>query len=139
MVDNLGSSEVKSLNLRVLRKKYPEVQSIMYVVEYTTLYEFDSAVKIWHKLSIRGPLFICKLSENKGTKLVILNQKDNHDFEVDNVNSKFIEKNAEQQMIYLKGSDGFIRGLWIYEPTVLDELYYILERLRPPKVPVYCK
>ena len=136
---NIKEAELKAkeINLRVLKRKYPDIEDIIYTCKHSNLYEFDKAAKVWHKLSMSGPLFFCLLQNKAGTRLVIMNQCENKDFETDNISPKWTEYNKSQKMVYFKASDGYIRGIWVNDEHSLDNLYQLLTNQIKPVYRVY--
>lgn len=52
----------EELNLSVLRRVYPDLQTIEHVTPYAALYTFNLETQQWEKGGVEGTLFLCGLS-----------------------------------------------------------------------------
>jgi Dcp1-like decapping family protein len=113
----------EELNLRVLRRHYPHVQTILHIAPYAVLYTFSPAQQ-WEKSGVEGTLFVVNQSPDVVTSphdnllerfsVIILNRRGLDNFSADIPAPEFIE--STEEFIILSGEDesaeGF--GLWIF-------------------------
>lgn len=131
MDQSLKDKKAKAINLRVLQRRFSGIKDILLTCKYTTLYLFDSAGKVWHKLNICGPLFFCSMIGKQETKLVIMSQNSQEDFSIDNLDREKIELNINQKMLYFKDSEGITRGIWIFDEDGLVRLADCIKGITP--------
>jgi Dcp1-like decapping family len=117
------ASTSEALNVKVLRKHYPNVLTTVHIAPYAVLYTF-SATGQWEKTGIEGTLFIVHQSpeyiaaphETQPQKfsVIILNRRGLDNFAADLHSPEYIEQTEE--FIILSGEDendeGY--GLWIF-------------------------
>ncbi|QSZ35206.1 hypothetical protein DSL72_008073 [Monilinia vaccinii-corymbosi] len=70
----------EELNLAVLRRYHPSIQTVKSIAGSATMYMFSLESKTWEKLPIEGTLFVCELMPSPTTGaedycIVVLNRK----------------------------------------------------------------
>ncbi|KAL1608324.1 hypothetical protein SLS60_003264 [Paraconiothyrium brasiliense] len=104
----------EELNLSVIRRHYPDVNSIHYVAPYAVLYAFSLETQQWEKVGVEGSLFICGLVpfatgvERYG--VVILNRRSMDNFYMEITGPDGLE--FTEEYIIMQGDQ--VYGLWIF-------------------------
>jgi hypothetical protein len=103
----------------VLRRWYPEVEYILSIAPFATLYAFAPDSQQWNKLETEGVLFVVQLEAQAGYpryRLIILNRKSMENFELDIVSMDNIEITTEYVIVQVPDEEGTpqIYGIWIY-------------------------
>lgn len=112
------------INISVLRRHWPDINTILSTAPYAELYVFSSEEQKWEKAGKGGTLFVCTLTSPDPDILrysaVMLNRKGLDNFAAEIKSTNDVEL-TEDLMIYVKGGDGEdanIYGLWIHtEPN----------------------
>jgi hypothetical protein len=109
----------EELNMLVLRRWYPEVEHILSIAPFATLYAFAPETQQWNKCETEGVLFVVQLVAQAGYpryRLIILNRKSMENFEVDLVSTDNIEITTEYVIVQVPDEEGTpqIFGIWIY-------------------------
>lgn len=112
------------INISVLRRHWPDINTILSTAPYAELYVFSPEDQGWEKAGKGGTLFICTLTSSDPDILrysaVMLNRKGLDNFAVEIKSTNDVELTADL-FIYVKGGDGEdanIYGLWVHgEPN----------------------
>ncbi|KAI5294173.1 hypothetical protein KEM55_006738 [Ascosphaera atra] len=118
---------IEDLNLGVVRRHHPDVESIRHMASYAVVYTFDTTTVTWEKSGIEGTLFVCKLTpgslgEERYT-VFIINRRALDNFVCQLVNPDDVEITPEYIILKVdeKEDDGItvkpepsIYGLWIF-------------------------
>ncbi|TID19524.1 PH domain-like protein [Venturia nashicola] len=112
------------INISVLRRHWPDINTILSTAPYAELYVFSHEEQKWEKAGKGGTLFVCTLTSPDPDILrysaVMLNRKGLDNFAAEIKSTNDVEL-TEDLMIYVKGGDGEdanIYGLWIHaEPN----------------------
>ncbi|PFH56945.1 hypothetical protein XA68_15735 [Ophiocordyceps unilateralis] len=112
------------LNLSVLQRYLPSIQSIMSIAANAVVYTFDSASESWNKAGIEGTLFVCAqspLPEDESNRpracVFILNRRSLDNLVVDLARVSHVEVMNELVMLRVEGDkDGMekVLGIWIH-------------------------
>ncbi|KAK5706699.1 hypothetical protein LTR97_001689 [Elasticomyces elasticus] len=110
------------LNLTVLRRYNPSINSIVSIAPFAVLYTFSPDSQAWEKCGVEGTLFICHLSDTgTGTgryNAMILNRKSLENFEAELKSADDVEITDEYVILQsTMGDEGtpVIYGIWIFE------------------------
>jgi hypothetical protein len=109
----------EELNMLVLRRWYPEVEYILAIAPFATLYTFAPDSQQWNKCETEGVLFVVQLEAQAGYpryRLIILNRKSMVNFELDLVSMDNIEITTEYVIVQVPDEEGTpqIFGIWIF-------------------------
>jgi len=124
--EKVCTDEIKSVNLKVLKKIDSDIEEILYIVSYCSLHELDIASKIWHACETAGPLFLVRRKVTPQFKLILLNQKAPSDYEEDIYQNQRFELNEGQQFIFFQNKIGVIKGLWISSKEDLKNMFQLI-------------
>ena len=108
------------LNLLVLRRYVPEIESIISIAPFAVVYLFSPETQQWEKSGVEGTLFVCQLSAAESGyvkyNVVILNRKSLDNFITELVSGEDIEITEQYVILQVLGEDGtpIIYGLWIF-------------------------
>lgn len=108
------------LNLSVLRRHNPAVDSIISIAPYAVVYVFTSVTQQWEKSGIEGTLFVCRLSAQETDveryAVMVLNRRGLQNFTAELLNSGDVE--VTEEYVILQVTEGkqesCIYGLWIF-------------------------
>ncbi|KAF2181870.1 PH domain-like protein [Zopfia rhizophila CBS 207.26] len=109
----------EELNLKVLRRHYPDVTSVHKVAQYAVLYLFSPETQ-WEKSGIEGTLFMCELTPSSISadrfSVIILNRRGLNNFTVELTSRDNVEFSEPYVILQEQGEDGTqqIYGLWIF-------------------------
>ncbi|OAX83132.1 hypothetical protein ACJ72_02509 [Emergomyces africanus] len=123
----------EELNLAVLQRHNPAIQSILSLAPYAVVYIFSATTQLWEKSGIEGTMFVCQLTQGElgeeRYSVLVLNRRgmqnfdaklaDGDDVEVTDeyVILKVLSTGAEPGSTAIKSADGrqsVIYGLWIF-------------------------
>lgn len=117
----------EELNMLVLRRWYPDIESILAIAPFATLYLFAPDSQQWTKCETEGVLFVVQLVPENGYpryRVVILNRKSMENFVLDLVTMDNIEITSEYVIVQVPDEEGApqIFGIWIFsdKATVPD-------------------
>ncbi|PHH68739.1 hypothetical protein CDD80_7281 [Ophiocordyceps camponoti-rufipedis] len=112
------------LNLSVLQRYLPSIQSIMSIAANAVVYTFDSASSSWNKSGIEGTLFVCAQSplaeddDNRPRACVfILSRRSLDNLVVDLIRVSHVEVMDELVMLRVEGDKDDVEkvlGIWIH-------------------------
>lgn len=109
-------NSIENLNLSVLRRYKPSINSILSVAPYATVYGLNKEQREWDKSGIEGTMFVCELSQGKlGQEryaIFILNRLGLQNFVFHLSNPKCVEVTPE--FLILGPLDGEYYSIWIY-------------------------
>lgn len=104
----------EELNLSVIRRHYPEVLALHYVVSYAALYVYALDPPGWERTGTEGSLFVCQLvSSPQGVErfsVIMLNRKGLENFTMEIKSPDDIEFG---EFIMLQSAQNQVYGLWI--------------------------
>ncbi|KAK5713050.1 hypothetical protein LTR15_011411 [Elasticomyces elasticus] len=108
------------LNLTVLRRYNPSINSIISIAPFAVLYTFSPNSQAWEKCGVEGTLFICHLSDTGPARYnaMILNRKSLENFEAELKSADDVEITEEYVILQsTMGDEGtpVIYGIWIFE------------------------
>ncbi|KAK3652481.1 hypothetical protein LTR56_005192 [Elasticomyces elasticus] len=113
---NINTGE---LNLTVLRRYNPSINSIISIAPFAVLYTFSPDSQAWEKCGVEGTLFICHLSDTGTARYnaMILNRKSLENFEAELKSADDVEITEEYVILQAMGDEGtpVIYGIWIFE------------------------
>ncbi|KAF9894071.1 hypothetical protein FE257_009044 [Aspergillus nanangensis] len=130
----------QELNLSVLRRHNPAVNSILSIAPYAVIYKFSPSTRSWEKCGIEGSLFICQLTQGdlgeERYSAFVLNRRGLRNFDVPltdgdnvelteeyiilktdydlNINSGNPNDNITNPNQSTSATDISIYGIWIY-------------------------
>ncbi|OJD18763.1 hypothetical protein AJ78_01234 [Emergomyces pasteurianus Ep9510] len=127
----------EELNLAVLQRHNPTIQSILSLAPYAVVYTFSATTQLWEKSGIEGTMFVCQLTQGElgeeRYSVLVLNRRGMQNFEAkladgddveiteEYVILKVVSTGAEPGSTTIKSADGrqsVIYGLWIFsEPA----------------------
>ncbi|RDA88863.1 hypothetical protein CP532_5403 [Ophiocordyceps camponoti-leonardi (nom. inval.)] len=113
------------LNLSVLQRYLPSIQSIMSMAANAVAYTFDGASESWNKAGIEGTLFVCAqsplpedLSSRARACVFVLNRRSLDNLVVDLGRVSHVEVMDELVMLRVeaadKGGEEKVLGIWIH-------------------------
>ncbi|KAK5680967.1 hypothetical protein LTS10_006727 [Elasticomyces elasticus] len=106
------------LNLTVLRRYNPSINSIVSIAPFAVLYTFSPDSQAWEKCGVEGTLFICHLEGMGKYNAMILNRKSLENFEAELKSADDVEISEEYVILQsTMGDEGtpVIYGIWIFE------------------------
>lgn len=109
----------QELNMLVLRRWCPDLQSILAIAPFAVLYIFSPDTQAWEKCETQGSLFLCQLQSYDSTpryRVIILNRKNPENWTFDVETSDSIEVTEEYVIVQKTDEDGGeqIYGIWIF-------------------------
>ena len=125
---SIEEKAINDLNLKVLQRLYKDVDKQLFTSKCASYYEYDKATKLWHNCDAYGPLFVCTLKNKDYKKIILLNQKNNYDYTDEDIVKESVEINDKKLFMYYRARDNNVKGIWIYIPQELTELYKILTK-----------
>lgn len=108
------------LNLLVLRRYVPDIESIIAIAPFAVVYLFSPETQQWEKSGHEGTLFVCQLSANETAyaryNVVVLNRKSLDNFITELVSGEDIEITEQYVILQVLAADGTpnIYGLWLF-------------------------
>ncbi|KAH6565521.1 hypothetical protein BASA50_003629 [Batrachochytrium salamandrivorans] len=116
---------VKSaLNLGVLRRHDPLIESILATSSHVTVYNFEPRSQAWTKRGIEGTMFIFQRNSQPQFGFMIMNRLSTENLVVSLTSDLQFEMLGDY-LIYRLPNDS-IMGLWIFEPSDRQRLTSIL-------------
>lgn len=118
-----GVNDIDDMNLRVLRRYVPSIQSyIKPISPSTTVYEWDQTELTWGDAIAKGPLFVCNQDPDMSTGqpracVVVINRQAFDNFIIDLANPTFIRQNEDQKRlieVHTTNSEGGVVGWGLY-------------------------
>ncbi|KAF7187031.1 mRNA-decapping enzyme subunit 1 [Pseudocercospora fuligena] len=107
----------EELNMAVLRRWYPSIQSIIAIAPFAVVYDHVQETGQWEKTDTQGTLFICHMQEEENNfptyRAIILNRKNPENWVWDIQTSEDIDF-ADSYVIVQRAEEGTIHGIWIY-------------------------
>lgn len=109
------------LNLLVLRRWYPTVQSIEAIASFAAIYTFAPEIENWKECDIQGTLFICRMHDphtgQTSFRVIVLNRKSPENWHYDIVTNEGVQ--LDQGIIIIQDPDDVeeeapIYGIWVY-------------------------
>ncbi|KAF1837904.1 PH domain-like protein [Decorospora gaudefroyi] len=104
----------EELNLSVLRRIYPDLDTIEHVTPYAALYTFNLETQQWEKLGIEGTLFLCQLTPSPtGAErfcAIIYNRRGLDNFYQELTSSDEME--ISDPYVIIQGE--LVYGIWIF-------------------------
>ncbi|PVI07677.1 PH domain-like protein [Periconia macrospinosa] len=104
----------EELNLSVIRRHYPEVIAVHYVVSYAALYIYGLDPPGWERTGTEGSLFVCQLAPSlQGVErfsVIMLNRKGLENFTMEIKSPDDIEFG---EFIMMQSDQNQVYGLWI--------------------------
>ncbi|KAI8803313.1 hypothetical protein BJ742DRAFT_829293, partial [Cladochytrium replicatum] len=122
----------RELNLVVLKRHDPSIDSIIDGTSHVVVYDFDTATQSWTKRGVEGAMFIFSRGDDgvgtgKGYGFFVLNRLGVDNFKVVLTGDMEFQLMADY-VIYRQPDDSII-GLWMYEEHDRGRLAQILESL----------
>ena len=121
------------LNLTVLHRYCPDIQSIVTIAPFAVVYLFSPETQLWEKCGIEGTLFVCSLTSGR-YNVVMLNRKSLDNFITELHSAEDVEITDEYVILQVIGEDGRpqIYGLWIFsdndeKPTTRETVAYAIQ------------
>ncbi|KAJ8329711.1 hypothetical protein QVD99_003995 [Batrachochytrium dendrobatidis] len=130
------ASTKRALNLSVLRRHDPLIESISETSSHVTVYSFESRSQTWTKRGIEGTIFVYQRSIEPRNAFVIMNRLSTENLVVPLTNDLQFEMLGDY-LIYRLPNDSIV-GLWIFEPSDRQRLAVYLSELAqqgPPRRP----
>jgi hypothetical protein len=113
----------EQINLSVLQRYVPSIQSILSIAASTQIYTFSSETTSWDRANIDGPLFVCQLAASPMAGdaqycIVVLNKRSLENLIIETKDIKNVEI-TEQFLLITLMSQGEMKtlGLYIHEST----------------------
>ncbi|CAI6333857.1 unnamed protein product [Periconia digitata] len=104
----------EELNLSVIRRHYPEVTAVHYVVSYAALYVYALDPPGWERTGTEGSLFVCQLAPSpQGVErfsVIMLNRKGLENFTMEIKSPDGIEFG---EFVMMQSDQNQVYGLWI--------------------------
>ncbi|KAF2637683.1 PH domain-like protein [Massarina eburnea CBS 473.64] len=104
----------EELNFSVIRRHYPEVTAMHYVVSYAALYVFGGNTEGWERAGTEGSLFLCELEPSpQGIErfaVIILNRKGLDNFTLEITSPDTIDFD---EFIVIQNGPEQAYGLWV--------------------------
>ena len=104
-------SQTDSMNLKVLRRDDPSIQTILGSASSITMYELDMSTTKWHRKNVEGSLFVVERKVWKGTsnsnsrfQFVVLNRLSDERF-VESIAKDAEFELSEKYLLYKTDSD----------------------------------
>ncbi|KAI8810918.1 hypothetical protein BJ742DRAFT_675424 [Cladochytrium replicatum] len=121
----------RELNLAVLKRHDPTIDSIIDGTSHVVVYDFDTSTQSWTKRGVEGTMFIFSrgvdgVGGGKGYGFFILNRLGVDNFKV--VLTGDMEFQLMADYVIYRQADDSIVGLWMYEEGDRGRLAKILER-----------
>lgn len=113
------SRTTNELNLSVLLRHNPEVESILSIAPYAVIYAFPASTQQWEKSGVEGTLFICQLTAVEANVeryvVMVLNRRGLENFTAELLNGDDVEI-TQEYVILRVGNQGehSIYGIWIF-------------------------
>ena len=135
MVKNpkVDHSQTDSMNLKVLRRDDPSIQTILGSASSITMYELDMTTTKWHRKNVEGSLFVVERKVGKGTsnsnsrfQFVVLNRLSDERF-VESIAKDAEFELSEKYLLYKTDSDE-VNGVWFYDEKEQTNIYEIIQR-----------
>jgi len=110
----------EELNLSVIRRYDPSVDSILSIAPHVVLYVLSPETQSWGDTGIAGTLFVCQLAPNDigATRysIVVLNRRGLENFQTELSSGEDVEITDEFVILQVKKAEGEtqIYGLWIF-------------------------
>jgi hypothetical protein len=102
------------LNLSVIRRHYPEVTNIHYLISYAALYVYILDPQGWERTNTEGSLFLCELVPSpEGVErfsVIMLNRKGLENFTMEIKSPEDVDFG---EFIMMQSDQGQVYGLWI--------------------------
>ncbi|KAJ5833543.1 Dcp1-like decapping [Penicillium riverlandense] len=98
----------EDLNLSVIRRHNPSVNSILSLAPYSVVYIFSPTTRQWEKNGVEGSLFVCQLSQgNLGEErysVFVLNRRGLNNFDLPLTDGENVE--ITEEYVILKADEG---------------------------------
>lgn len=112
-VEQLSNAQ---LNHQVLQRWCPELQTILAISNFASLYNINPETGAWEKSELQGPLFVCQLQHptRPWYQVIILNRKNPENLHLDITSSENIEVASNFLIVHVEGGEGQTVGIWMY-------------------------
>ena len=110
---------VTELNLQVIKRWSPEVESVEYVAPYAVLYVFSPESGSWEKSGVEGTAFVCTLKGKtlapKRYSVFVLNRRGMNNFDLELTSANEVELTTEYIILQTEEEGAAkVYGLWIF-------------------------
>jgi hypothetical protein len=129
-------SQTDSMNLKVLRRDDPSIQSILGSASSITMYELDMSTTKWHRKNVEGSLFVVERKVGKGSggssgsgsrfQFIVLNRLSDERF-VESIAKDAEFEMSEKYLLYKTDADE-VNGVWFYDEKEQTNIYEIIQR-----------
>ena len=125
-------TQTDSMNLKVLRRDDPSIQTILGSASSIAMYELDMQTTKWHRKNVEGSLFVVerkKSSSNSSSsrfQFIVLNRLSDERF-VESIAKDAEFEMSEKYLLYKTDTDE-VNGVWFYDEKEQTNIYEIIQR-----------
>ncbi|CAL6303701.1 unnamed protein product [Bathycoccus prasinos] len=124
-------TQTDSMNLKVLRRDDPSIQTILGSASSIAMYELDMQTTKWHRKNVEGSLFVVerkKSSTNSSSRFqfIVLNRLSDERF-VESIAKDAEFEMSEKYLLYKTDQDE-VNGVWFYDEKEQTNIYEIIQR-----------
>jgi mRNA-decapping enzyme 1B len=125
-------TQTDSMNLKVLRRDDPSIQTILGSASSIAMYELDMQTTKWHRKNVEGSLFVVERkksssnSSNSRFQFIVLNRLSDERF-VESIAKDAEFEMSEKYLLYKTDTDE-VNGVWFYDEKEQTNIYEIIQR-----------
>ena len=124
-------TQTDSMNLKVLRRDDPSIQTILGSASSIAMYELDMQTTKWHRKNVEGSLFVVERKKNSSNSssrfhFIVLNRLSDERF-VESIAKDAEFEMSEKYLLYKTDTDE-VNGVWFYDEKEQTNIYEIIQR-----------
>ena len=125
-------TQTDSMNLKVLRRDDPSIQTILGSASSIAMYELDMQTTKWHRKNVEGSLFVVERKKNSSNssssrfQFIVLNRLSDERF-VESIAKDAEFEMSEKYLLYKTDQDE-VNGVWFYDEKEQRNIYEIIQR-----------
>ena len=125
-------TQTDSMNLKVLRRDDPSIQTILGSASSIAMYELDMQTTKWHRKNVEGSLFVVERKKNSSNssssrfQFIVLNRLSDERF-VESIAKDAEFEMSEKYLLYKTDTDE-VNGVWFYDEKEQTNIYEIIQR-----------